>query len=500
VRDLFILTGIFSFLVGVLLRSIITLSPNIFLPIFVVSLALMILFFFFKKRNLILLAIILTTFALGVLRLDIKLSKEQRNIFDQALLEKVSFEGVIISEPDKREYNQRLVILVGDTKILVSTEIYPEYSYGDKISVNGVLRKPQNFITDIGKEFNYVDYLAKDGIHYQIFSAKTIFIESGHGNSLKRFLLKNKRAFLNKTKEIISEPQSSLLGGLLLGTKQSLGKTLEQKFIDTGLIHIVVLSGYNVTIIAEAIMWSLGFLPRLAGISLGSVSIALFAIMTGAGATIVRASIMAILALVGRATGNEYNVTRALFFAGFLMVLHNPMILYFDISFQLSFLATLGLIELSPILEKHLKWITEKFGLRQIASATLATQIFVLPFILYKMGTLSIVAPITNMIVLPLIPATMLFGFLAGVFGLVSFFLALPFGFIAEKLLTFEIFIVRVFADLPFAVFEIRNFSFFWIILLYCMFFWIILRHNNLLQNFHKKEIKENVKIKTNGE
>ena len=187
------------------------------------------------------------------------------------------------------------------------------------------------------------------------------------------------------------------------------------------------------------------------GLSLGGGSIILFSIMTGAGATVVRASLMALLALLARATGRIYEITLALLFAGFAMLLYNPKILIFDPSFQLSFLATLGLIHLSPLLEKHLKFLPKTFGLRDIVSATLATQILVLPLLLYMMGKFSIVSLPVNLLVLPFIPLTMLFGFLAGTTGFISTILSFPFAFIAHLFLWYELKVVKIASAIPFA-------------------------------------------------
>ncbi|MEZ4114253.1 MAG: ComEC/Rec2 family competence protein [Candidatus Paceibacterota bacterium] len=482
-RDKIIFTSIFSFLVGVFIRSF------LFVPIlyFWVSGALAILLFFYfifsKKKEIIFAFVSIIFIFAGISRYHHKDINEPKNVFDDLVGTEVSFEGFISHEPDRRENNQRLVVGFENVNVLVTTELYPEFDYGDLVSVSGKIQKPKNFKTEIGKEFDYVNYLAKDSIYYSISFAEVSFLESGHGNSFLRFLLKTKSKFLRKIENIIPPPQSSLLGGLLLGTKQSLGQELQQDFIDTGLIHIVVLSGYNVTIVAEAIMRFLSFLPLAFGIGIGSFSIVLFAIMTGAGATIVRASVMAILALVARASGNVFDITRALAFAGFLMVLQNPYILYFDLSFQLSFLATIGLIYLSHLFDKYFMWLPRKFGLREIASATLATQIFVLPFILYKMGTLSLIAPITNLIVLPLIPVTMLLGFLTGTIGFVSEVLALPFGFLSNLLLKFEIFIVETFSTPGFAALEVRSFSIFLVLVFYAFIFWILYKNYKIKDN-----------------
>ena len=147
---------------------------------------------------------------------------------------------------------------------------------------------------------------------------------------------------------------------------------------------------------------------------------------------------MAILMLFARATGRNYDVARALILAGVFMVLFNPFILVYDVSFQLSFIATVAVIFFTPKIEKYFLWVTPKLGLRDIISVTSAAYIFVMPFILYKMGNLSIVALPTNVLILPFIPITMLLGFLSGIFSFIWYFLAIPFGYISYFLLHYE--------------------------------------------------------------
>src|ERR1035437_1659693 len=160
---------------------------------------------------------------------------------------------------------------------------------------------------------------------------------------------------------------------------------------------------------------------------------------------------MATLALVARATGRNYDVARALVFAGVFMVLLNPFVLVYDVSFQLSFIATMAVIFLAPRIEKYFMWVTDRFQLRDIISVTCAAYVFVLPFILYKMGNLSLVALPANVLILPFIPGTMLLGFLTGFLGSILPILAVPFGFMSYLLLHYELFVVHIFSILPFA-------------------------------------------------
>lgn len=481
------LSIVIGFFAGVFIASFVTLGATVALFIALLGVICIALsyFEFVPKKIFLLVALFLIFFSVGALRFHAKDINQAKNVLDNFVGEEVEIVGVITNEVEHRQSSQRIILEAEqitfnrsdykiDSKILVSTELFPEFSYGDRISVSGELSEPENFTTEIGKEFDYINYLRKDGIFYTVSFADVELLVTGEGKKLKSAILKLKGKFLSSIESIIPAPQSSLLSGLLLGVKESLGKDLEQDFVDTGLVHVIVLSGYNVTIIAEAIIKTLSFLSVTAGIYVGGFAILLFAIMTGAGATIVRASIMAILALIARATGRNYEITRALIFAAFVMVLHNPYILVFDISFQLSFLATVGLIYLTPVFEKFFKFLPKALAIREITSATLATQLFVLPFILYKIGNLSLIAPITNLLVLPLIPATMFYGFLAGLFGLITSILGMPFGFIAFLLLKFEIGVVEIFARLPFANIEISQFPLILTIVCYGLLFWWI--------------------------
>ncbi|MFH1402105.1 MAG: ComEC/Rec2 family competence protein [Patescibacteria group bacterium] len=446
-------------------------------------------------------------FGLGFLRCSFSNTTQPRQALDNLVGREISAIGIVVDEPDEREDNTKLTVEISEInnftladfasqnpptqgattksfnnskiKILLTIPHYPQFEYGDKIEFFGKLQKPKNFKSDNNREFDYIKYLAKDGIFYQMFYLKTELVSKSNGNFIKEKLFAIKRNFLEEVGKTIPEPQVSLLGGLLLGTKQSLGQKLQDDFRKVGLIHIVVLSGYNITIIAEFITGIFSFLPRMIGLGVGAVSIVLFAIMVGGSATIIRASIMALLVVLARATGRVSEITRALFLAGFVMVMHNPQIVVFDPSFQLSFVATLGLICLSPKISKIFKFIPNKFYLRDSAVATISTQIFVLPLLLYMMGEFSIVAIFVNLLVLMLVPLTMFFGFLAGIIGFVASWLALPFSYLTYFLLSYELTVVELFASLPFASFKIPPFSAGLMFVIYGLYFLFLIKFSD---------------------
>jgi len=473
-RDWIFFIACFGFIFGIFMRSFI--FADLYFALVLGSLAfVLILFFkFFSKSDLgILSAIFILLFSCGVFRFHIS-DKPAPSLFENFIDQEVVLLGKVVDEPSIGENNQKIILEVEDgkyrVKMLIIMNFGVDINYGDEIKVSGVLKKPKNFITDQGKEFDYINYLRKDGIFYVLRYGNIEILSTGNGNFVKSILFSVKEKFLEKMNLAVMEPESLLLGGLILGEKSAFSDDLRKSFVDTGTIHIVALSGYNVTIIAEWIMKLFAFLPQAFATSAGIFSIFLFVLMTGGSSTAVRAGIMAVLALFARATGRNYDVARALLLAGVMMILINPFVLYYDVSFQLSFLATIAVIFFAPRIEKYFQWITKSFGLRDIFTVTTAVYIFVLPFILYKMGNLSLVALPANILILPFIPVTMVFGFLTGFAGVFNYFLSVSFGFVSYLFLHYELAMVDFFANIPFASLSIPEFPLILTILIYVYF------------------------------
>ncbi len=439
-----------------------------------------------KNTPIVLVAVFLLAAGLGMWRYDIADRNLAQSGLEPYVQKTIVLEGIIADEPDVRELNTRLILEVRSegikARVLLTVAHEPQYVYGDKVVAEGRLERPKNFTDEKTlREVDYVAHLAKDGIRYEMFRPKITLRGRGEGNVIVEKLFSFKRVFIENVNALIPQPHASLLGGLIVGAKQSLGKELLDDFRAVGVIHIVVLSGYNITIIALFIEWLLSRLRKNARLIFAAVAMTLFAIMVGGSATVIRATVMALLVLLARGTGRIYDVTRALLVAGVIMLLHNPKILVFDTSFQLSFLATVGLIYVSPLLEPKVRWVTEKWHLREIVVATISTQVFVLPFLLYKTGLLSLVSLPVNLLVLSAIPLTMLFGFLAGIISFASPLLALPFAYVTYALLAYELAVVEWFAKLPFVAITLPYFP------LWLVIFWY-LGYASLLFLWHNKQ------------
>jgi competence protein ComEC len=160
---------------------------------------------------------------------------------------------------------------------------------------------------------------------------------------------------------------------------------------------------------------------------------------------------MAILGMLATFTARPYVVIRALALAALGMVLWNPFVLVYDPGFQLSFMATVGLILGAPLVERFITKVPTLLDFRGILAATVATQVAVLPLLLYQIGQVSLVAPIVNMLVLPLVAYMMLLGFLAGLVGMVSTTLAFPLAWLAHILLGYTFVVVDLFGRFSFA-------------------------------------------------
>jgi len=413
-------------------------------------------------------AVFLVSFGLGILRYDIQDSKSGIETLSEFRNERVTLKGTIISDPELRETYTRAVFQTDDppaptvpsgpaggVKILLALDHYPEVRYGDRLEISGTLKEPTNFA-----DFDWKSYLAKDNIYFEMFRPEIVSREEGGGFWLRRFLFSTKRAFLNNLSRVLPEPHNSFLAGITVGEQSGLPDDLEEDFREVGVIHIVVLSGYNISIVADSVLKVIKLLPVswIFHTLFASFAIILFTILTGASPAIVRAAIMGILVLFARSTGKIYAAMAALFFAAFLMVLYNPKILRFDVGFQLSFLATLSLIILLPRIEKYFLWFPNKWNLREHLLATISTQIFVMPLILKTSGVFSLVSVPANLLILFAIPLTMFMGFITGLAGFVSDSLSQVFSWFAYFLLSYELLVVDIFSRFSFATFEIADF------------------------------------------
>lgn len=366
--------------------------------------------------------------------------------------QKVEVIGMVVKEPKHTAKNVQLTIESKQGRILVFADSHPVVRYGDVVKVAGKLRNPQAFVEESGNVFDYPSYLLKDNIHFTISYPTVSLVEAGQGNRVVQKLLAFKEAFVEHLEKAVPAPESSLLSGITIAGKAALDGGWEEKFKRAGVSHVVVLSGYNVTIVALVIMSVLGFLPVVPRFLIGIFSIMLFCIMAGGTSTIIRAGIMSSIFILARFSKRTPYANRILALACLLMVAFNPYILMYDPSFILSALATFGLINVTPLVASRFKNMKEMGGLKEIFCSTLAVEIFITPYIVYSMGQVSLVGLVVNLLILIFIPLTMFAGFAVGFLGFVGTASTKIPALISYVLLNYELKIVDFFAGLPFAL------------------------------------------------
>lgn len=342
-------------------------------------------------------------------------------IFD----EKVKLES-LVKKSDQTIDGQEVIL--NHPSIKIKTLRYPEFDYGDRLLVEGKIKKAES------------PYFS--GIMYR---PQIKLLEKNNHWTFYGKLFELRKKFQGNLKKVMPYNQAVFLSGLTVGGKSEFSKELREKFKASGTLHLVALSGYNISIIVTYLggffAW---FMSRRKSLWLSILFIILFVMMAGAEASIVRAAIMGMILVVAEQSGRLFSIRNALVAAALAMILVNPKVLVFDLGFQLSFLAIIGIAYLKPILDRTLK---KKFiGKKEILS-TIAAETMVLPLLFLKLGQFTFAGIFSNPLIAYFLPLTMGLGFLTGAVGFISYYLSLPLAGLVNILLTYELAIINLTAN-----------------------------------------------------
>lgn len=420
-----VLYSCLSFVAGVGLASFIFIDWLFVYVGILVSVSLII--FSRVKSWLMLIALCLLFFTFGLARYQLSIPIINQSHIAFYNEQKIKVQGVVADEPDARtdqiKYKIKTEFIVKDGQkhkvkgnVLVNANLYPQFEYNDILEINCRLAAPRPI-----EDFKYDKFLAKQNIYAVCYRGQLKLAGHFQGNIIKSAILKIKTKVIWVSGQILPEPQAAFLGGLLWGAKKGLPQNILDDFTRAGITHIIAVSGYNITIIAVALtslFIGLGLSKRRA-FWLIVLSIAFFVAMTGFPASIIRAGVMGTIVLMSVTLGRAGKITNTLAITAIIMLLFNPQVLIYDAGFQLSFLATLGLVYFSPAMSKLLKWLPNPLNIRESLATTLSAIAFTSPLILWQFGRLSVIAPVANLLVLPSIPMLMLLGFMAVTLGLI---------------------------------------------------------------------------------
>lgn len=365
-----------------------------------------------------------------------------------------NFVGLVVKEPDVRQQYTNLTVKAEniDGLILLRTNLYPEYQYGDLLAIGCELQEPKN-----SENFNYEKYLSVSDIYYVCYWPEISLLGNNQGNFFYAKILRFKKYLYNIIEKIWAMPVSAFIAGLLLGLKKVLPQEITNDFMRTGTIHILVVSGSHLVIFSaflKEILKNL-YINRKKQFYIISLTLIFYVIFTGMSAAAVRACLLAILVMLAEKVGRPKAILNILIFSAFLMILQNPRILLYDTGFQLSFLATVGLVYLSKPMEKILFFIPKFFSIRILLAQTLAAIIMTNPLIYWQFQRISLVAPLANLLTVPLISLIMISS-MAVIILFIIFPVAGQFaGWAVGILVQFVLWINHYLASLPWASMEL---------------------------------------------
>ena len=341
--------------------------------------------------------------------------------------------------------------------LLVQAGRFPGYAYGDRLRVRGQLQTPP-----VLDDFDYRRYLAQRGIHSLMRRAAIERVAEDQGSPFWALLYGLKARGSALLDRVLPEPAAALANGMLLGIESGIPDDVDEAFKATGTTHVIVISGSNIALLSGVIMAALSRVlgkrraafPAIAGIML-------YVLLVGADAAALRAGVMGSLFILAIYFGRRSTAYVSLCASALFMTVLNPLTLW-DIGFQLSFMATLGLILFTPTIEGQFERLLARGLTRErmrrvmgilndALIVTLAAQVTTLPVIVYYFGRISLISLVTNFFILPAQPPIMTGGMATLVAGLAWEPLARALALIPWLFLTYTTTVVRLTAAVPFA-------------------------------------------------
>ncbi|MBI2112992.1 MAG: ComEC/Rec2 family competence protein [Candidatus Wildermuthbacteria bacterium] len=391
--------------------------------------------------------------------------------FEQYEGKRVLVQGMVAKEPQKRSSGLQLVVRPEggfSYKVLATADAFIDVEYGDSVELRGVVKKPPEF-----DDFNYREYLEAKGIGALMQDTDVeVLGVSQSKNAIYAWILAIKQRFRDVIFRHTSPPESAVLLALLLGDQGAMPNDMKDALNKTGLRHFIAISGQHIVILTNMLVplfLAFGLWKKQAIVG-AFLCMVLFVLLTGAEASAVRSGIMGGILLLSQYLGRMQDSLRILAFAAALMLLANPLLLTRDAGFQLSFLATLGIIVLYPWFRALFSKLPETLGMRDILAMNAAAQVFTFPVLAYNFGYISLIGFVTNLLVLPLAPLLLGLGFAFLVAGSLWSFLGFVLSFPVIMGAKYLLLVVNLFASFPFSAIAIEHIPVLLFLLMYIPF------------------------------
>lgn len=350
---------------------------------------------YWSGRALVCCVLLLVSFYGGLWRIEHVMPNVNAVPFEQTL----SFSATV-SRPTQVKGNEQKIIVRNQNwpgHTLVIAPLYPQYNFGDVLRIRCSMQQPKT-----NTEFDYAKYLARYHVYALCYRPQLERIgQTQHWLFTPLYQIRIR--VQQQVRQLWPEPVSSLIQGVLLGLQNDIPQDINDLFRRTGTIHILVVSGMHVMLLANLLerMTKRWLILRQRFVLLCFV-LGAFCIITGLAASVIRASLMGLIIPLAQLAGRPRRAHITLTVVAAVMAAYNPLILLNDLGFQLSFLATIGLIYFQYTVARFTKWLPNWFGVRESVSTSIAAALPTAPLIAWQFGTFSPVSFFANIIVLPI--------------------------------------------------------------------------------------------------
>jgi len=327
--------------------------------------------------------------------------------------QRAALEGLVDDDPVRRGRSLRITVAVDrislrgssrPVRLRLIASLYGAavVEAGSRVLLTGQIRRPSRF-----EQFDYRTFLADEGIAGVVESPRLVDSLPGAVDPAHAWIFTIRHAFVEGIDRVLPEPEAALVLGVAFGYRAALPPALDQAMITSGLIHIVVISGLKVSLLARLVQRSVGRVWRAGGPLVALGMMGLYALVSGASAAALRATAMGALVVAAGVLRRDAQVYVSMALTAALMLSLRPALAH-DVSFQLSFAGTLGIAALTDPIARRLTFLPAV--VRDPFAATCAAELATWPLMLANFHQLSLVGPAANALVLPLLPAMIVLG------------------------------------------------------------------------------------------
>jgi competence protein ComEC len=441
-------------------------------------------FFARKRKSFGAIGLCLIVFSAGIFHYSSSMERIRNNALTRLDGETVVVSGVVSDEVDRTLDKARITVdilsksgtAVG--RAMVYADKYADFKYRDRILIKGEAKVPEMI-----EDFDYPGYLAKDGISVTFVYPEIKLIENDYHSSFFQkaisFIYSIKDRARDEIKRDMPVKESAIMQGMILGDSNRMDSDFKQSLSASGLSHVIAISGSHIVLFAAMffellIFFGLWRKQAQAGVIVFTF---IYVFLAGMLASAVRAWIMVSLMLLSQIIDRDSSGLRAMAFAAASMIAINPLILRYDLGFELSFLAVAGLIYAGPVFNHWLSYIFKDRlqPLREVVAMTMSAELFTFPVLASTFGYFSLVSFLANILVAPIVPLIMAAGILFPFLGIIFHPLGFIISLFCEMLVLLLVFVVEMSPRIPFAVLNV-SLPFYALLLFYLPVFYLFVK------------------------